>query len=158
MAANVPQANVPQANTTSMASTTPVTASAPATRLLDRYDAMQKAPMGSTSTLGQTRNLESDTGTAFRMARKLQRMGFGGAAEKLALAGGTTAMNEPAIKTQEFIGLEEQAKKASTAEAQANEDLKRRQFAFQNKLLDAQNKALASGQFDFTKYGTLVKQ
>jgi hypothetical protein len=124
----------------------------PVTPGLDRLAAMQGTPMGSTSTLNQTRSLESAEGKSLRMARKLQRMGFGGAAETVALSAAKSGMDEPNIKNQEFRGFEEKSKRAATTEAAANEELKRRQFQFQNKLLEQQNKDLASGQFDYLKY------
>jgi len=124
----------------------------PVTPGLDRLAAMQGTPMGSTSTLNQTRSLESSEGKSLRMARKLQRMGFGGAAEKVALSAASSGMDEPNIKNQEFRGFEEKSKRAATTEAAANEELKRKQFEFQSKLLEQQNKDLASGQFDFRKY------
>jgi hypothetical protein len=132
----------------------PSMSTGPATRLLDRYDAMQGSgsPMGSASTLSQTRSLGSETGKASRMERKLRGMGYSAAAEKMALGAATTGLDEPKIKSQEFRGLEEQAKTAATNEAAANAAQKRKQFELQNKLLDQQNKDLTSGMFDYRKY------
>jgi hypothetical protein len=132
----------------------PSMSTGPATRLLDRYDAMQGSgsPMGSASTLSQTRSLGSETGKAFRMERKLRGMGYSAAAEKMALGAATTGLDEPKIKSQEFRGLEAQTRTAATNEAAANAAQKRKQFEFQNKLLDQQNKDLTSGMFDYRKY------
>jgi len=131
---------------------TPRLDSGPVTPGLDRLAAMQKAPFGSANTLHQTRSLESAEGKSLRAARKLQRLGFGKAAEQMAFAGVSQNMDEPNIKSQEYRGFEEKSKRAAMGEAAANEDLKRRQFQFQNKLLQQQNKDLESGQFDYRKY------
>ena len=125
----------------------------PVTPGLDRLAAMQGSPMGSASVLGQKRSLESETGKAFRMARKLQRMGFEGAADRVALGAAATGLNEPKIKSQEFRGLEAKQQAAATTEAEAAEEYRRKQLEFQSKLLEAQNKALSSGQFDFSQFG-----
>jgi len=119
---------------------------------LDRLAAMQNAPFGSANTLHQTRSLESAEGKSLRAARRLKRLGFDKAAEQVAFAGVSQNIDEPNIKSQEYRGFEEKSKRAAAAEAAANEDLKRRQFQFQNKLLQQQNKDLESGQFDYRKY------
>jgi hypothetical protein len=119
---------------------------------LDRLAAMQGSPMGAVSSRGP-RSLESESGKALRAARKLQRMGFEGAANQIALGGGVRGLTEPKIKTQEFRGLEQQGQAAATTEAAELEKFRRDQLAFQKKLLAQQNKDLASGQFDFRKYG-----
>jgi len=131
---------------------TPRLDSGPVTPGLDRLAAMQNAPFGSANTLHQTRSLESAEGKSLRAARRLKRLGFDKAAEQVALAGVSQNIDEPNIKSQEYRGFEEKSKRAATAEAAANEDLKRRQFQFQNKLLQQQNKDLESGQFDYRKY------
>jgi hypothetical protein len=124
----------------------------PSTPGLDRQDAMQGSPMGSTSTLNQTRSLESETGKGFRMARKLQRLGFKEAAGRVALGAASVGLNEPNIKTEEYRRLEAKSQAAAASEAAANEALNRKRFDFQSKLLEQQNKDLASGQFDYRKY------
>ena len=119
---------------------------------LDRLAAMQGSPMGSVSSRGP-RSLESESGKALRAARKLQRMGFEGAANQIALGGGVRGLTEPKIKTQEFRGLEQEGQAAATTEAAELEKFRRDQLAFQKKLLAQQNKDLESGTFDFRKYG-----
>lgn len=119
---------------------------------LDRLAALQNAPMGSVSSRGP-RSLESESGKALRAARKLQRMGFEGAANQIALTGGVRGLTEPKIKTQQFRTLEQQGQEAATAEAAEFEKFKRDQLAFQKKLLAQQNKDLDAGTFDFSKYG-----
>jgi len=119
---------------------------------LDRLAALQGSPMGSVSSRGP-RSLESESGKTLRAARKLQRMGFEGAANQIALGGGVRSLTEPKIKTQEFRGLEQQVGDAATEEAAELEQFKRNQRAFQKKLLEQQTKDLEAGNYDFRKYG-----
>jgi hypothetical protein len=142
----------PAAPSSNSGPATPRLDSGPVTPGLDRLAAMQNAPFGSANTLHQTRSLESAEGKSLRAARRLKRLGFDKAAEQVALAGVAQNIDEPNIKSQEYRGFEEKSKRAAAGEAAANEDLKRRQFQFQNKLLQQQNKDLESGQFDYRKY------
>ena len=125
----------------------------PITRLLDRYDEMQRSPTGTFGLSAPPRSLESDSGKAFRMARKLGRMGFGQAGAQFAAMGAAKKLaGEPSIKNQAFIDLQEQSKRAAIGEAEADADLKKKQRDTLNRILDQQNKDLDSGTFDYTKY------
>lgn len=96
----------------------------PLTPRLDRLAGLQGTPMGSTSSLGQRRSLESEGGKAMRLARKLERQGFGQAAEKMALAGAELKMNEPSIKTEAY--REQESAMRGQAMSQEKEDEKMR--------------------------------
>lgn len=126
----------------------------PVTRLLDRYDRMQNSPTGATSLLSAPpRSLESDSGKAFRMARKLGRMGLTQAANQFGAMGAAAKVSgEPSIKSQSFIELKEQGKQAAVAEAAADAEFKKKQRDTLNRILDQQNKDLDSGTFDYAKY------
>ena len=52
--------------------------------------------------LGDKRSLESDAGRMSRSARRLRRMGYGNAAEQMALASETERVNTPATRSQEY--------------------------------------------------------
>lgn len=140
---------------------TPETAATPAptpaekqisTPGLDRLAAMQGSPMGSVSSRGP-RSLESESGKALRAARKLQRMGFEGAANQIALGGGVRGLTEPKIKTQEFRGLEQQGQAAATTEAAELEAERQQQRAVNRRILALQNKALDEGTYNFSQFG-----
>ena len=125
----------------------------PVTRLLDRYDEMQRSPTGTFGLSAPPRSLESDSGKAFRMARKLGRMGFGQAGAQLAAMGAAKKLaGEPSIRNQAYIDLNEKAKRAAISEAEADADFKKKQRDTLNRILDQQNKDLDSGTFDYTKY------
>jgi len=126
----------------------------PVTRLLDRYDKMQNSPTGATSLLSAPpRSLESESGKAFRMARKLGRMGLTQAANQFGAMGAAAKVSgEPSIKSQSFIELREQSKQAAVTEAAADADFKKKQRDTLNRILDQQNKDLDLGKFDSTKY------
>ena len=119
---------------------------------LDRLAAMQGSPMGSVSSRGP-RSLESESGKALRAARKLQRMGFEGAANQIALGGGVRSLTEPKIKTQEFRGLEQQGQAAATTEAAELEAERQQQRAVNRRILALQNKALDEGTYNFSQFG-----
>lgn len=125
----------------------------PVTRLLDRYDEMQNSPTGTFGLSAPPRSLESDSGKAFRMARKLQRMGLTEAASKFGAMGAAAKVSgEPSIKSQSFIELREQGKQAAIGEAAADADFKKKQRDTLSRILDQQNKDLDRGTFDYTKY------
>lgn len=119
---------------------------------LDRLAAMQGSPMGAVSSRGP-RSLESESGKALRAARKLQRMGFEGAANQIALGGGVRGLTEPKIKTQEFRGLEQQGQAAATTEAAELEMERQQQRALNKRLIALQNKALDDGTYNFSQFG-----
>ena len=119
---------------------------------LDRLAAMQGSPMGSVSSRGP-RSLESESGKALRAARKLQRMGFEGAANQIALGGGVRSLTEPKIKTQEFRGLEQEGQAAAMTEAAELEAERQQQRAVNRRILALQNKALDEGTYNFSQFG-----
>lgn len=119
---------------------------------LDRLAALQNAPMGSVSSRGP-RSLESESGKALRAARKLQRMGFEGAANQIALTGGVRSLTEPKIKTQQFRTLEQQGQEAATAEAAELETERQQQRTLNKRLFALQNKALDEGTYNFSQFG-----
>ena len=61
---------------------------------------------------------ESESGKALRMARKLERQGFGRAAESMALMGAQAKMSEPSIKTEEYRNQQSALQKATQLEEQ----------------------------------------
>jgi hypothetical protein len=117
----------------------PSISAGPTTRLLDRYDALQGSQMGSTSALRQgPKSLESDTGRAMRMARKLQRSGFGRAAEQIALTGGETGLKEPTLKSQDYASGVQAKNDASLAAAQSFQTGMEEEAKLRRDLLKAQ--------------------
>lgn len=139
--------------------TAPATAPAPtpaerqiSTPGLDRLAALQGSPMGAVSSRGP-RSLESESGKALRAARKLQRMGFEGAANQIALGGGVRSLTEPKIKTQEFRGLEQEGQAAAMTEAAELEAERQQQRAVNRRILALQNKALDEGTYNFSQFG-----
>jgi hypothetical protein len=111
---------------------------------LEGYDKMQSEPMG--SSMGQRRSLESESGKALRIARKLQRQGFGNAAEKMALDSGQLKMFEPSIKTEEFRKKESEISNTARQEAAKSEEDKKRQLELGRRILEIQEKQAAQGK------------
>ena len=112
---------------------------------LDRLEAMQGTPMGSTSTLGQRRSLESESGRALRMARRLERQGFGKAAEQVALAGAQAGLAEPAFRTQQYREQKTAMGEASKAAEQEDIGFKKQLLQFNRDFLSRAKKELNSG-------------
>jgi hypothetical protein len=161
LAANTPPATTPPANTQPISTPLAGTPDQPETKGLDRLTAMQGSPMGSTSSLGQRRSLESDTGRALRMARRLERQGFGKAAENIALRAGESGLAEPALKTEAYRAKE--AEMSAMAEAQAKEsDIeKRKNLDFLKTMREQGKKELLSGGLapaTASFFGSLFKQ
>ena len=150
--------------TPSGADTTPATTAqdrGPETKGLDRLAAMQGTPMGSASSLGQRRSLESDTGRTLRIARRLERQGFGKAAEQMALAAGQTAMTEPALKTQAFREKEAQMSSQAEAQSQAELEEKRKNLEFLKRAREQGMKEMQSGGISPATaqlFGSMYKQ
>lgn len=113
---------------------------------LDDYARMQNEPLGSRRTLSQTRSLESEGGRMLRMARKLDRMGFGSAAEQMALGGAKAKLSEPNIKTQEYRERESMLADAAKREQSRAEEYKRRQLKLNENILSLQEKDVAAGK------------
>lgn len=111
---------------------------------LENYERMQSEPMG--SAMSKRRSLESESGRAMRIARKLQRQGFGNAAEKMALDAGQLKMFEPSIKTEEFRRKESQIASMAQQEAAKAEEDKRRQLELGRRILEIQEKQAAQGK------------
>lgn len=117
----------------------PSQSAGPTTRLLDRYDALQGSQMGSTSALREgPKSLESDAGRAMRMARKLQRSGFGRAAEQIALDGAQTGLKEPTLKSQDYASGVQSKNDASLAAAQSFQTGMEEEAKLRRDLLKAQ--------------------
>jgi hypothetical protein len=115
-------------------------------RGLEDYAKMQNEPMGASSSLNQRRSLESEGGKAMRMARKLQRQGFGNAAEKMALDAAQLKMGEPAIKTEEYRRKEsDMANLAKQGQAETDER-SRRLLQMQDRMIAMANKEMDEGR------------
>jgi hypothetical protein len=112
----------------------------PSTPLLDRYDALQKS-QGPSNVLSQKRSLESDTGRAMRMARRLQRGGFEKAAEQIALTGAETGLKEPALKSQDYASGMKSKNDASLAASQTFQTGMEEEAKLRRDLLKAQLEA-----------------
>lgn len=110
------------------------------TPLLDKYDALQAAPFGSTSTLNQRRSLESEGGKAMRMARMLTRKGYDRAAEQMALAGAQAKMGEPAVRTQAYREQQSALESKTQEEEQKALEEQKRALESQRRLIEARNK------------------
>lgn len=90
--------------------------------------------------LGRGRSLESESGKAMRIARKLQRQGFVSAAQGMALAGAEAKMLEPSIKTEEYLKQQDTLKTATQLEEQKTLADQKRALELQNKLIEARNR------------------
>jgi hypothetical protein len=121
----------------------PSNSQGPTTRLLDRYDAMQGARMGtSTATSMPATALESDTGKALRMARRLKRQGFGGAANDLAKTAGATGLKEPVLKSEGYQAERDKQDGAATSAAMQYQAQLEEQNRLTNEFIRAQIEAL----------------
>jgi hypothetical protein len=107
---------------------------------LDKYDALQAAPFGSSSTLNQRRSLESEGGKSMRMARMLTRKGYDKAAEQMALAGAQAKMGEPSIRTQAYREQQSALESKTQAEEQKALEEQKRALESQRRLIEARNK------------------
>jgi len=107
---------------------------------LNQYDAMQKAPIGSSSSLGQRRSLESEGGKYMRMARKLQRKGYGNAADKMAFEGARLKMTEPSIRTEAYREQQSALQKETQMVEQKTLEEQNRALELQRKLIEERNK------------------
>jgi hypothetical protein len=114
------------------------------TPLLDKFDAMQSSPFGSTSSFGQRRSLESEGGRAMRMARKLKRQGYGKAAEQMALAGAQAKLGEPSIKTQAYREQQTASGQQTQAMDQEALDMKKKELEFKKRMLQNAQKEASS--------------
>jgi len=116
---------------------------APSPRL-DKLAAMQGSPIGSMSSLGQRRSLESEGGKAMRMARKLERQGFSGAAQQMALAGAQAKLSEPSIKTEAY--RQQQAALGQQTQAMNQEalDAKKKELELKKTMLQNAQKEASS--------------
>jgi hypothetical protein len=135
--------------------------SGPATPRLDRLAAMQGTPIGSTSTLGQRRSLESESGKALRMARRLERQGFGRAAEQVALAGAQAGLAEPAFRTQAFREKQSQMSAAAAEQSQAELEEKRKNLEFLKRAREQGAREMEKGGISpatAALFGNLYKQ
>jgi len=121
----------------------PSNSEGPTTRLLDRYDAMQGARMGtSAATSMPATSLESDTGKALRMARRLKRQGFGGAANEIAKTAGATGLKEPVLKSEGYQAERDKQNAATTNAASQYQAQLEEQNRLNNEFIRAQIEAL----------------
>lgn len=111
---------------------------------LDKLDALQAAPFGSSSTLQNRRSLESESGKAMRMARKLARQGFGSAAERMALTSAEAKMGEPSIKTEAYREQQSALGQQSKMMDQEALDYKKKFLQFQKDMLSRGQKEINS--------------
>ena len=91
---------------------------------------------------GDRRSLESESGKALRIARKLQRQGFGNAAEKMALAGAEAKMFEPSVKTEEYRKQQEMLGRRTAENEQRALATSQQAIDLQRKWMDKMNKEL----------------
>ena len=103
---------------------------------LDKLAAMQGSPIGSTSSLGQRRSLESESGKAMRLARSLERKGFGKAAEQMALASAQAKLGEPSIKTEAYRQQQSALSQQSQMMDQETLDTKKKDLELRKKILE----------------------
>ena len=122
---------------------------------------MQGTTMGSASSLGQRRSLESEGGRAMRMARKLERQGFSGAAQQMALAGAQAKLSEPALKTQAYREKAAQMGALAQSQTEAAEEEKRQTLAFLKRAREQGSRELDNGGLTpatATLFGSLYKK
>jgi len=114
---------------------------------LDEYEKLQSQPFGAwTAEKNRTRSLESESGKMMRIARKLQRQGFGSAAERMALAGAEAKMGEPSIRTEEYRRKEAEIANLAKQEQARSDEQAKKILEMQNRMIDLTNKKLEAGE------------
>lgn len=127
---------------------TPRLDAGPQTPRLDRLAQMQNMPVGSLSTLGQRRSLESEAGRARRLARSLQRSGFQKAAESVAALSAEQTLKTPALRTESYRTTQEALQGRLEAEADATKRAELEDSDLRRRLLEEQLKALKGGRIN----------
>jgi hypothetical protein len=96
-----------------------------------------------------------------RMARKLERQGFGKAAEQMALAAAQVKLSEPALKTQAYREKAAQMDALAQSQAEAAEEEKRQTLAFLKRAREQGSRELDNGGLTpatATLFGSLYKK